>query len=93
MTCSTLSRAGVGEFIEDRCDVGAGYEVAVDDLFTAWVTRCSQTQIRPGDKGQFGKRINAAINVGTARRGPRGAQHKVYVGLRLKPAYDPKAGL
>jgi putative DNA primase/helicase len=75
-----------GAFVRERCEVGAAFESSTGDVFSAWVEWCtSQHRDHPGTVQSFGRDLAAAVpGLKTAQKGPRGAQARVYQGLRLK---------
>jgi putative DNA primase/helicase len=80
----------VGAFIRDRCEVGAGFEVPMSDLFGAWKSWCESTGRKDaGNEQVFGRDLRAAVP-GLDDRQPRVCGHRVryYVGIRLRDPED-----
>lgn len=76
----------IGAFVREACTQGAGAEVGVDQLFTAWRVWCADQGVeRAGTKAQFGRDLNAAVP-GLNITQPRvdGDRVRVYVGLGLR---------
>jgi P4 family phage/plasmid primase-like protien len=81
----------VGAFVDDRCDVSAGYQVAKDQLFAAWRDWCMAEGRQPGVKDHFLKNLLAAYPSLESRR-PRqsGARVQAIDGICLRAcALDP----
>jgi putative DNA primase/helicase len=75
----------IGEFVRERCEVGAGHEAPVKDLFAAWKAWCEEKgRKEPGTEASFGRDLRAAVPHLDHRR-PRtdGGRLRVYVGIRL----------
>lgn len=77
----------VSAFLRDRCEVGAGRQVGVDDLYHAWRVWCSgQGREHPGTVQTFSKDLRAHLptlrtgHVGSARKGER---KRVFRGISL----------
>lgn len=72
----------VRAFVRDSCQVGAGYQVAVDDLWKAWRGWALDNGAVPGSKQLFGRDLRAALpalrvrQLGTERQ-------RTYVGITL----------
>lgn len=75
-------------FVEDRCEVGAGYRVPKDDLFRVWGQHCRGQNIKDvGDLPRFSKALMAAYrNVESVRAVMGGKRVWVYDGIQLIPA-------
>ncbi|WAL64461.1 phage/plasmid primase, P4 family [Amycolatopsis cynarae] len=74
-------------FVRERCEVGAGHEVTVDELYQEWKDWCEDSgRERPGNKQAFGRNLGAVVpQVRRARpRGDGGKQVPTYRGIRLK---------
>jgi putative DNA primase/helicase len=81
----------IGAFVRDRCIVGAGYEVTVDDLFAAWDGWCyKQGREHSGDRQSFGRNLRAAVPGLSAAKQRRfaGVLERYYEGLRLKTSEE-----
>lgn len=80
----------IGAFLRDRCCIGAGLGVRVDDLYTAWCDWCQQQgRDRPGTKQTFGRDLAAAVP-GVCVEQPRtedGGRVRYYQGVGLDPGY------
>jgi putative DNA primase/helicase len=74
-------------FLDEQCEVRAGDAeiwVEKDKLFEAWKEWCIARGNDVGTKADFGQSlINANKGIQAGKRGPRGAQFPVYVGVRL----------
>jgi putative DNA primase/helicase len=80
----------VGAFVRECCEVGAGYEVPVQDLFAQWKRWCEEKGRRePGTEQNFGKDLHAAVP-GLGGRRPREGDSRVrtYVGIRARGGED-----
>ena len=75
----------IAAFIRERCEVGPGHRVAVDDLYAEWKSWCEENGRRePGLVATFGRDLMAAIpDIGRAR--PRDGDHRyrAYEGIGL----------
>lgn len=78
----------ISAFVRDCCDTGAGHEVPVDDIFTAWKLWCDDNGRRAGNKQTFGKALNAA-RPGIRRVQPRedDARYRAYQGIQLNDTW------
>ena len=78
----------VGAFVRDKCRVGPGECVTVDDLFTAWQRHCeAENRKEPGTKQTFGQQLQAAVpGLGERRPKQGGERWREYVGITLLPA-------
>jgi putative DNA primase/helicase len=77
-------------FVRDTCDKGAGLQVSVDELFATWRRWCEENERKPGTKQLFGRNLKA-VCPGVRVHRPRdddGAQHRMYLGLALKPSWS-----
>lgn len=72
----------MADFVEERCDCGAAYEVQSTVLYQAYVAWANTRKERPESIKAFGERIR---ELGYR---PRKASTMFYVGLRLKPDGD-----
>lgn len=80
--------APVKAFLRDRCETGPGFEVGIDELFTAWKfwNEDNGSARGCGSKEWFGRNLSSAVpGVVTVRRRGDGKRSAVYVGLRLTP--------
>jgi putative DNA primase/helicase len=76
----------VSAFVRDRCTVGPGLEVNVDELFTGWGEWCESNGNQQGSKGIFGKNLKAAfphVKV-TQHKQSDGKRPRHYEGLDLE---------
>jgi putative DNA primase/helicase len=77
----------VKAFIRDRCTIGAGLTVTVEELWSAW--QCwsqSEGHRNPGTKQWFGRNLRAAESgVQASKRGSGDDRELTYVGIRLRP--------
>jgi putative DNA primase/helicase len=82
--------SNVTAFLRDRCEVGEGHEVEVDDLWLEWRRWCEGNgRKEPGIKQLFGRDLHAAVpglEVYRPRTGEGGKQVPTYKGLRILPA-------
>lgn len=75
----------VKAFVEDRCEVGEGYEVQRQALYEAFSTWCEEQgwKIRP-KAAQFGRNLRAAIaGIGDRQATIGGKKLRLYTGIRL----------
>jgi P4 family phage/plasmid primase-like protien len=83
----------VGEFVRERCIVGAGegFTVGRDDLFAEWRRWCdSEGRKEHGTKEIFGRDLRSAVPDIDDRRKRNGTQRvREYVGIRLRREGDP----
>jgi putative DNA primase/helicase len=75
----------VSSFIRDRCRLGAGETVPVDDLWQAWKQWCMEDNRHPGIKAVFGRDLSSAAP-SVQRTRPRAGEDRryVYQGLGLE---------
>ena len=74
----------VGAFLRDKCAIGAGWTISVDDLWRAWKEWCDDHGRKPGTRQVFGRDLRAQVpEISTVR--PRDDDQRVrhYEGLRL----------
>ena len=74
-------------FLRERCEIGAGGEATVDDLFTSWCGWCERQKRHPGTKQSFGRDLRAALpwtKIKQSRTG-EGDRERVYQGIKIKP--------
>ncbi len=79
----------VGAFVQERCEVGLGYQIECSCLFDAWKSWCEEQNIeRSGDRGMFGRNLRAVVPaLATAQhRTDSGDRVRVYEGIRLNAA-------
>jgi putative DNA primase/helicase len=83
-TLETLA-APVKAFIRDRCEVGPGKTVSVDELFSAWRKWCNNEGVKEtGSKEWFGRNLHAAIPELIKTRPRHGEkQVRMYQGIGL----------
>lgn len=92
-------------FVEERCELGPSFQVAVDVLYQAWRDWCQDNGYQhPGSKQEFGKALRSALPaIQDARpwRTTDPRRPRIYRGIRLRPdaapddapeAPDPDAG-
>jgi putative DNA primase/helicase len=72
----------VKAFVRQRCEIGSGFEVSIDDLFEHYKEWCQEENRRdPGNKEWFGRNLRAAVQgLGIIRKG--GQKEAYYIGLR-----------
>lgn len=73
-------------FVRDRCDVDAGHECPVDDLYAAWRLWCDDNgHDRPGTVQTFGRNLRAVVPALRSVR-PRDGddRERRYVGITIK---------
>lgn len=76
----------IGAFVRERCELGAGHEVSISDLFAGWKTWCQETgREKPGTVQTFGRNLRAAFPwlKGTQHR-DFGLPVRYWAGLRLR---------
>jgi len=73
-------------FVRERCVVGAGYRVAVDDLYSAWKAWCDARGPRePGTEQTFGRDLLAAVpTLRRTRPQEGGERYRAYEGIALR---------
>jgi putative DNA primase/helicase len=81
----------VGAFVRECCEVGAGHEVPVQDLYQQWRRWCESKGAKVSTEQTFGRDLRAAIPALEVRQ-PRaaGGRLRCYAGLRVRP--DVEAG-
>jgi putative DNA primase/helicase len=80
----------IGEFVRDRCIVAAAQMVEASQLFDSWCGWCGDQNRPPGNAGQFGKELHAAVP-GIKVAQPRATgRRRVYEGIGLLSG-EPKA--
>jgi len=73
----------VGAFVRERCDVGGGLRVWIDDLYQAWKQWCeADGRINVTTKQTFGRDLMAAVAGVLTRCGTNGV--RFYQGIGLK---------
>lgn len=73
----------VGAFVRERCDVGSGLRVWVDDLYQAWKNWCeADGRVKATTKQTFGRDLMAAAPGVATRCGTNGV--RFYQGITLK---------
>lgn len=81
----------VGAFVRERCVVGPGERVEVDELYAAWKSWCEQHgRKEPGTQETFGKDLRAVVH-GLVKERPRTSEGRihVYTGIRFRTPDDP----
>jgi putative DNA primase/helicase len=88
----TDSTSPVGEFVREKCVVGAGERAEVDSLYREWRLWSEDNGFKdPGTKQTFGRNLLAAVpslvpkHFGTDRNRRRG-----YAGIRLRRSDEPE---
>ena len=79
----------VGAFVRDRCLIGPGYRVPVDDLFSAWKVWCADNGRRESGTVQtFARDVMAAVAT-LKRIQPRDGEdrYRAYEGIGLKMGF------
>jgi putative DNA primase/helicase len=76
----------IGAFLRDRCDIGAGHDVAQPRLFDAWKSSCDDNgRDKPGTAQTFGRNVRAALPWVRVTRPREGAGRvRCWQELRLK---------
>ena len=75
----------VGAFVRDRCEIDAGHEISVDELWEAWISWAEDNGHHKATKQRFGRDLRAAharVRVVQARDGEE--RMRVYRGITLK---------
>jgi putative DNA primase/helicase len=79
----------IGAFLRDRCDVGPGYAVETDTLYSAWTTWCGeQRRDHPGTVQMFGRDLRAAVpglDTTRPRNAETGERLRYFQGVGLRP--------
>lgn len=80
----------IGEFVRERCVVGKGWEVDVQDLYGVWKHWCEGKGFKsPGTDSVFGRDLRSLIPaIERVQRGKGSDRYRVYVGIRLRDASD-----
>jgi putative DNA primase/helicase len=75
----------VAAFVRDRCEVGLGLSVLVDELWSSWRAWCEDDGHKAGTKQVFGRDLRAVVpGLRVARPGAHeGARDRVYHGVTL----------
>jgi putative DNA primase/helicase len=74
----------VGEFVRERCKVGAEFSTPTELLYSAWQTWCNKRGRDPTDEAVFGRDLRAAVPaVRRAERQRRKRRYRVYEGIML----------
>ena len=80
----------VRQFVERHCVIGHDRDVPKDKLFSEWTTWAGAGGYSPGSSATFGRDLRAACpGVSSGKRGPKGEQTPVYVGIDLAPKRTP----
>jgi putative DNA primase/helicase len=73
----------VGAFVRDRCEVGSGLRVWIDDLYASWKEWCeADGRISVTTKQTFGRDLMAAVPGIASRQGTNGV--RFYQGIALR---------
>jgi putative DNA primase/helicase len=82
----------ISAFVRERCEVGAGHEVAVKDLFSDWKVWCeTKGRKEPGTEQVFGRDLRAALpHIDDRQPRTESGRIRVYVGVRLRPFDVPE---
>ena len=73
----------VGAFVRERCDIGSGLRVWVDDLYRAWRAWCeADGRVAVTTKQTFGRDLTAALPTVASRQSTGGL--RFYQGIVLK---------
>ena len=77
----------ISAFLADRCEVGPGHTVAMNDLYQAWRGWCeSEGRDHPGTAAAFGRSLRAAVpGLAHGFSHPGGKTVRVYHGVGLAP--------
>lgn len=82
------SASPMSAFVRECCDIGAGREISVDDIFQAWRNWCEDNgRDRAGNKQMFGRNLQAVVPSArlTRPRDDEGARVRIYQGITIKP--------
>lgn len=82
----TLQELGnpIEVFLEEECEVGVGYSVSVNKLYSAYRDWCATGGFRASDKRVFGRDLFTTLhNLGKKRRNRQGSRTQEYVGIQL----------
>jgi len=83
-----LLGAPVLGFVRDYCELGPGYSVNADDLWTSYSHwAASQSMKAPSSKQWFGRNLRSAVAGLNSSKpvGADGARETLYIGIRLAP--------
>ena len=85
-------RSPILAFIENKCVVGDGEEVAVDALYNAWTVSCRDDgQNRVTTKATFARDLRAALpSLKKVRKNKNGRRVHFYLGVGLIPPSSGK---
>lgn len=74
------------QFLDDRCDLGAGHSISCAALFSAWQAWCEKNgRDYPGTSQTFGRDLRAALpNLEMVKGNVNGKRTRKYVGVRLQ---------
>jgi len=79
----------VAAFVRDVCTVGAGHEVGVTELYTAWKQWAEDNGHRPGSQQVLGRDLRAVVPQLQMRRPREGVtQTRRYFGISLSAAHN-----
>jgi putative DNA primase/helicase len=80
----------IGAFLRDCCQVGAGLEVPVQDLFARWRRWCDHKgRKEAGTEQTFGRDLRAKVPwIDDRQHRAGGVKIRLYVGIRLLPDED-----
>jgi putative DNA primase/helicase len=82
----------VGAFVRERCLVGPGHEIPVEDLYQSWKGWCEAKGRQPGSEQTFGRDLRAAVpSIDDRRPRENGERVRKYVGIRLRRLEDADA--
>jgi putative DNA primase/helicase len=77
----------IGAFLRERCQVGGGFQVAVQELFAGWKNWCDENgRKEAGTVGTFGRDLHAAVpGIKVCQPRMEEGRVRIYEGLRLLP--------
>lgn len=83
------SNSPIGAFVDECCELGAGYQVKVTDIFGAWHAWCTENGREHCGTVQSFARLIRAASAGLRVSKPRvgGAQQRCYDGIRVKESF------
>jgi putative DNA primase/helicase len=82
----------VTAFVNDCCEIGAGFQIVIEHLYRAWRIWCQSNGRRdPGTSQTFGRDLKAAfpaVKATNPLRRSDGSRIRYYEGIRLRPKED-----
>jgi P4 family phage/plasmid primase-like protien len=75
----------ITSFVRQCCEVGAGFQISVTDLFTEWKTWCEEKGRKPGSEQMLGRDLRAAVpSIRVTQPREDGKRVRCYEGLQIR---------